>query len=127
MGIERLPDMPPGVLGFGVSGTLAKEDYTEVLIPDLRAALDAGQRLRLVVAIEEDFQRLELAAVWEDVKTAVGLELRHHSSWERTAVATDVEWIVRAMSTFAWLAPGELRRFPGAELEAAAAWAAGGV
>ncbi|HEY6780671.1 MAG TPA: STAS/SEC14 domain-containing protein [Thermoleophilaceae bacterium] len=125
MGIERLSDMPAGVLGFRVSGTLTREDYTERLIPDLRGVIEAGGRLRLVVLIEPDFDRLELGAVWEDVKTAVGVELKHHSSWERTAVVTDIEWISGATSAFSWLAPGELRRFAGTELEAAKAWAAG--
>ena len=34
--------MPAGALGFRVSGRLTREDYRDVLVPPLRAAVDAG-------------------------------------------------------------------------------------
>jgi hypothetical protein len=40
--VEVIPDMPAGALGFRVSGRLTREDYRDVLVPPLRAAVDAG-------------------------------------------------------------------------------------
>jgi hypothetical protein len=125
VGIERLDDVPAGVLGFRVGGTLTKADYTEALIPALKRAIADGGGLRLVVAIESDFERIEPGALWQDLRTAVGYELRHRSAWKRTAVVSDTEWIVRTSQAFGWLAPGELRVFGRGELDAAGAWAAG--
>jgi SpoIIAA-like len=125
MGIERLDDVPNGVLGFRVGGTLTKPDYTDVLIPALQAAIQGGEGLRLVVVIEQDFERIEPGALWQDLKTAVGYELRHHSAWKRTAVVSDTDWIARTSQAFGWLAPGELCVFGRGELDAAVAWAAG--
>jgi hypothetical protein len=46
--------------------------------------------------------------------------------WKRTAVVTDVEWIVTMLGVFGWLTPGEVRHFPLDQRDAAIAWTAGG-
>jgi hypothetical protein len=44
----------------------------------------------------------------------------------RSAIVTDLEWIVNAMRIFAWMVPGEARVFPVAELDEAKEWVGGG-
>ena len=61
-------------------------------------------------------------AIWEDAKFGVRLAIPHLSAWERTAVVSDVPWIHRAIATFGWMQPGELRVFPLDEAEEAKAW-----
>ena len=36
--IGRMSDMPPGTLGFRLTGEVEREDYDEVLVPELRAS-----------------------------------------------------------------------------------------
>ena len=120
--IEALPDLPPGAIGFRISGRLSREDYTDVLIPPVRAAVDRGEKLRLLVLLDEEFHGLQAGAVWEDIKAALDLGVRHHSAWERFAVVTDAEWVRRGMALFGWMAPGESRLFGLGELDAAKAW-----
>jgi hypothetical protein len=50
---------------------------------------------------------------------------RDHSAWKRFAFVTDVEWLVKSMRAFAWLAPGEVRVLAMAEIEEAKSWVAG--
>ena len=45
---------------------------------------------------------------------------------DRVAVVTDLGWVRKATTAFGWLAPGELRVFPLAELDQAKAWVGGG-
>jgi SpoIIAA-like len=123
--IERIPDMPPGTLGFRVDGEIEREDYTDVLEPALREALEAGAGLRTLYLIEE-LDEIEPGALWEDAKTGFNLGVRHHEQWVRSAIVTDLEWMARATRLFAWMIPGEARVFPTAELEQAKAWVAGG-
>jgi hypothetical protein len=40
--IERLTDMPSGTIGFRAAGEIEREDYDDVLVPELRRALEAG-------------------------------------------------------------------------------------
>src|SRR5262249_49562952 len=44
--VERLTDMPEGTLGFRVAGDGERKDYDDVLVPELRRAIDGGGGLR---------------------------------------------------------------------------------
>ena len=64
----------------------------------------------------------DLSALWEGVKAAGSVGLKHRSSWDRLAVVTDKDWMRHAISAFGWLSPGELRVFEPGEREIAVAW-----
>jgi len=68
----------------------------------------------------ERFEGLSGGALWQDIKMGVSDLTR----WERIALVTDIDWLVRLTVLFGWMTPGELRHFPLAEREAAIAWAA---
>ena len=121
--VDVIPDMPLGTLGFRVSGRLAREDYVDVLIPPLRTAVEAGERLRVLYAISPDLQ-MEPGAVWEDLKAEVELGIKHRDAWERVAVVTDLDWLWRAFELFSWMVPGEMRLFHESEFEQAKRWLA---
>jgi hypothetical protein len=121
--IERLADMPPDTLGFRVAGDVEREDYDNVLVPELTRALEAGQ-LRTLYLIET-LDEMEPSALWADAKLGFDLGVRHRDAWVRSAIVTDIHWMARATRLFAWMIPGETRVFPVAELEPAKAWVAG--
>ena len=122
--IERLTDMPAGTIGFRAAGEIEREDYDEVLVPELRRAIAAGGGLRTLYLIE-DVEEIEPGALWADTRLGFDLGVRHHEAWVRSAVVTDIGWMARATRMFAWLIPGEARVFPMAQLDAAKAWVAG--
>ena len=122
--IERLADMPAGTVGFRVAGELEREDYDEVLVPELRRALEGDGGLRTLYVIE-DLDEIEPGALWADAKLGFDLGVRHHDAWVRSAIVTDIDWMARATRLFAWMIPGEARVFPLGELEQAKTWVAG--
>ena len=122
--IERLRDMPPGTVGFRAAGEIEAEDYDEVLVPELRRAVEAGDGLRTLYLID-DLDEIEPGALWADSKLGFDLGVRHHDAWVRSAIVTDIHWMARATKLFLWMIPGEARVFPRAELEQAKAWVAG--
>jgi hypothetical protein len=115
--IENLPD---GVLGFEAAGEIRSSDYTDVLMPAVRAVWDRGDEVRIVLVFER-WDGLSPGAAWKDLK--VGME--HITKWKRIALVTDLDWMITVTSLFGWMTPGELERFPVAEREQAIAWAAG--
>jgi hypothetical protein len=121
--IERMDGMPEGTIGLRATGKLTKEDYVGALEPALREGVDSGE-LRLLFVLT-DFDGLEPSAVAEDMRTGMRAWVRDHSAWRRFAIATDVEWVGRAMHMFAWLAPGEVEVYGLDQLEEAKAWVAG--
>jgi hypothetical protein len=77
--IERISEMPAGTVGFRVAGDVEREDYRDVLVPELRRALDAGRGLRTLYLIE-DLDEIEPGALWADARLGFDLGLRHHSN-----------------------------------------------
>ena len=124
MGVERLKDMPPGTVGFRADGEIEREDYDEVLVPELRRAVESGRGLRTLYLIE-DLDEVEGGALWADAKLGFDLGVKHHDAWVRSAIVTDIEWMALASKMFAWMMPGEARVFPRAQLEQAKEWVAG--
>jgi len=118
--IRLLSDMPPGVLGFEAVDDVEREDYRDVLVPAVEAAIAEHGKVRLVYVLGHEFDEYEGEAVWEDVK----LGMRHPASFERMAIVTDASWAGPAVKAFSVLWPGQARAFPLAELEAAKRWAA---
>lgn len=117
--ITELSDLPAGVQGFEVTGTIRAEDYRDVVLPALERAA-AGGEVRFVVVIPE-FDGMSGGALWQDLK--VGIE--HFRVWKRIALVTDIEWMNRMTSMFGWMTPGEVRHFPLAQRDDAITWAAG--
>ena len=68
----------------------------------------------------ERFDGLSGGALWQDLKLGV----EHLTHWGRIALVTDVDWMIQLTALFGWMTPGELKRFPLTERDAAIAWAA---
>lgn len=118
--IRLLRDMPVGVLGFEAVDDVEKEDYEDVFLPAIDAAIKEHGKVRLVYLLGHEFDDYEGGAVWEDLK----LGARHPASFERIAVVTDARWAGPALKVFSVLFPGQARAFPLDELDAAKTWAA---
>jgi hypothetical protein len=118
--IERIDDVPAGVIGVRASGKLTKEEYETVLEPALNEAAESGEARVLFVL--PDFDGLEPKAWLEDMKTGLGVELMNRAAWKKLAVVSGVDWIAKAMRLFAWAMPGELAVFEMDELDKAKEW-----
>jgi hypothetical protein len=122
--VEPIRDLPAGVLGFRLTGKLERDEYHDLLMAPIYAALERGEKLRVLVELPDDFHGLDAGALWEDLKAAGSVGLKHRSAWERFAVATDKDWVRHGVAVFGWASPGELKVFADGEREQAAAWLA---
>jgi hypothetical protein len=116
--IEKLENLPAGVIGFKIHSRLSADDYQQVLSPALADAAQAGP-LRCVLVVEE-FHGMTPEAMKDDVK----LGLEHLRGWKRIAVVTDIAWMTHLTNLFGWMIPGETKVYPLAELDTAISWAA---
>jgi hypothetical protein len=121
--IELLDGLPGGTVGFRVSGRITRDEYHEMLDPVL-ARLERGEPLSLLIVADDDFHGLDLPALWEDVKAAGSVGLKHRRAWRRLALVTNKDWIRHAVAGFGWLYPGELRVFDLDDLDEAKRWIA---
>ncbi|QZT64832.1 STAS/SEC14 domain-containing protein [Mycolicibacterium austroafricanum] len=121
--IEVLEDMPAGVTGFRVSGHVSGEELRD--FGSTMETMLAGDELRLVEVVSDDYQGFGPGGLVEDLKMGFGTLLHHHSAFRRVAVVSDKDWVRHAMHALGWMVPGELKLFGIAELDDAKAWAAG--
>jgi hypothetical protein len=122
--VERMTDLPDGVLGLRVGGRIERSDYERVLEPELRAAVRSG-RVRALFVLER-VAGIEPAALWADLKLFFEVAVRGRTAWERTAIVTDVAWMASSTRAFLGMIPGQALVFPLSELESAKAWVASG-
>jgi hypothetical protein len=121
--IERLDDQPAGVLAFRASGKITRDEYREMMAP-IYAALERGEKLKIYFELAHEFDGLDLGALWEDLKAAGSVGLKHRSSWQRMALVTDKSWIRHAAGVVGPLAPGEFRLFDPDQTAEAKRWIA---
>lgn len=118
--IEKLTDLPDGVLGLRVGGRLTPQDYEDVITPMVAEAVREGGRLWCLIEIEDEFSGLTPPAVVDDVR----LGLRTVGSFDGVAVVTDLGWIRTPTQWAAFVVPFPMRVFPKADRQAAADWLA---
>jgi hypothetical protein len=123
--IQEIGDLPPGVLGFTASGKITRDEYREMMKP-IYELLERGGPVNLLFVVADDFSGLDLQALWEDMKAAGSVGLKHRSAWRRMALLTNKDWIRHGAAGFGWLAPGELRVFDLDKQENAVSWLAEG-
>ena len=117
--IKVIEDMPVGTIGFEASGKVTDDDYESVLVPAVRAALEAGA-VRLLYVLPEGTQ-YSPGAMWADTKLWAG-NLR---GWQRVAIVSDADWLENAIKAFGWMMPGKVRVFDDDEVADAKAWLVG--
>jgi hypothetical protein len=122
--IERIAEMPQGTIGFEFSGEVTRGDYERTLIPAIGETIEGGEKIRCLCRLGPGFEGYEAGAVWEDVKTGAKFGFGHLSSWERTALVTDLDWVRHATALFGWMSPGEMRTFGLDQLDEAKEWVA---
>jgi hypothetical protein len=118
--IKALENMPPNVIGLEAVGEVHSDDYKNVLVPAVEAAIDAGHKVRMVYVCGDQFDGFSAGAMWEDAK----LGAEHLRAFERCALVTDKDWIRNLTGGFAWMMPAKVKLFHNDELDAAVAWIA---
>jgi hypothetical protein len=116
--IEILKNFPDNVIALSCEEQVTKEDYERILVPVILKALKRHDKIRLLYKTSAKFTGYDPGAMWEDFK--IGVE--NPTRWERVAVVTDVDWIVKMMGIFSFLIPCPVKLFPPSEAAQAHAW-----
>ncbi len=118
--IRIIENMPAGTIGLEALGKVTEEDYRDVLVPVVSAALDRGA-VRLLYVLGDDFESYSPGAVWADTKLWAG----HLTGWERVAIVSDADWLEHSVKAFGWLMPGEVKVFETDDVDEAKDWLRG--
>ena len=111
--------MPAGTIGLEATGKVTEEDYRDVLVPAVSAALEQGD-VRLLYVLDKGSE-YSAGAMWADTK----LWTTHLKAWTRVAVVSDADWLERSIKAFGWMMPGEIKVFESDDVDDAKEWLAG--
>ncbi|HEY4064959.1 MAG TPA: STAS/SEC14 domain-containing protein [Puia sp.] len=117
--IGVLPGLAPNVIGFRASGEVTREDYENVVFPEVKRYTQDGKDLNLVFYVETSPKNFSIGAWIRNM----WLGLKEFTLWHRVAIISDLEKVRHFTDAISRLLPGEYKGFSPNQLDAAVRWA----
>jgi len=116
--LERIRDLPQGIVGVRAVGMVSKHDYDLAFPPILDEARRTGTPIRLLYHLGPECEGFTPGATWEDTK--IGLQSMR--LFLACAIVTDMEWVREWTRAVAFLSPCPVRVFADKDREHALVW-----
>ena len=116
--IDKLENVPENVAGFRATGEVTKDDYTNVVIPQVSLLVEKTGKINFLLVLDTDVSNFTAGAWLHDAM----LGLKHLTKWNRAAIVSDSEGVIKFTDAFSLAAPGEFKGFKKADLEQAIKW-----
>lgn len=105
--IETLNDTPDNVAGFRATGKVTKDDYKTVIEPHVEKLAKENDEVNFLMLMDTDFENYTAGAISQDML----LGFKELTKWNRVAVVSDSENLIKATNAFSVLAPGSYKGF----------------
>ncbi len=116
--IEKLDNIAAHVAGFRASGKITKEDYDNVVSPEVDRLAQKHGHIHFLLVLDTDVSNYSPGAWMKDAL----LGIKHLSKWKKMAIVSDQKGVEKVTDFISPLIPGESKGFSSSELEAAKAW-----
>lgn len=117
--IRLMDGLPSNVVGLVAVGEVSSHDYESTVTPAIEKAVEAGDGLRVVYFLGDEFEGFAAEAAIDDMK----MGMHNWSAFEKIALVTDLEAYRIMTKAFGFLMHGEVKVFSTDELDAAMFWA----
>ncbi len=118
--ITLVDNLPPNMVGFKATGNVTEEDFTNVVMPKVKEAIEKNNELNYLLILETPIKNFTMGAWLQDAV----MGLKHLFKWRRAAIVTDEEGIKTFTGIFSMVMPGEFKAFEHKDLQTAIYWAA---
>ena len=116
--IETLKDLPYNVAGFRATGEVTQDDYKNILVPQVQLLVEKLDKINFLLLLDTEVSDFTAGAWMQDAM----LGLRHLTKWNRAAIVSDSEGVIKFTDAFSLAAPGEFRGFKKADYQFAVEW-----
>ena len=116
--LEKMTDVPEGIVAIRAVGMVSREDYERILQPLIDEARREGRRIRFLYQVGPEFDGFTAGAAWADAKVG----LRSLQSFAACAVVTDREWIRDSTRIAGFFLPCPVRAFSNQDRRSAIEW-----
>ncbi|RZJ66391.1 MAG: STAS/SEC14 domain-containing protein [Flavobacterium sp.] len=115
--IQQITNVPENMVAFRSSGEVTKEDFENVF-PQVEALVEKTGKLNYLLELDNSPSDFTAGAWLQDAL----LGIKNITKWNRAAIVTDSEIVIKFTDAFSKIMPGEFRGFPKEELEHAIDW-----
>ena len=116
--ITQIENLPSNIVGFKAIGEITEKDFTETVIPKVKALIDKIDKLNYLLVLETSVKNFTIGAWMKDAMMGI----KHLTKWNKAAIVSDVEAIRNFTNFFSYLMPGEFKGFEHKELQQAIDW-----
>lgn len=116
--LEVMSECEPGVLAVRAHGVLTRDDYRDVLVPRVDAAVEAVGTIRVLFLMDEAFRGWDARAAWSNTC----LDVRHRRTLEKVAIVGAPTWEQWCAKLADLLIAGKIKTFRRDELSTAWTW-----
>lgn len=117
--IEQIQNLPANMVGFRATGEVTKEDFEPVLAA-VKESVEKTGKLNYLLFLDNSPADFTMGAWLQDAL----LGLKNLTKWNRAAIVTDSEAVIKFTNAFSLLMPGEFRGFHKADMPQAVDWVA---
>jgi len=116
--IQHLQDLPSNIVGFKATGDITEKDFSETVMPKVKALIDKTDKLNYLLVLETSVKNFTLGAWMKDAMMGI----KHLTKWNRAGIVSDVDGIRSFTNFFSYLMPGEFKGFEHKDLQQAIDW-----
>lgn len=116
--IHHLENLPSNIVGFKATGEITQKDFTEIVMPKVKALIDETDKLNYLLVLETSLKNFTIGAWMKDAMMGI----KHLTKWNRAAIVSDVEAVRNFTNFFSYLMPGEFKGFEHSQLQEAIDW-----
>ena len=118
--LKKIEDIPDYVVGFVATGNVDKNDYDNILVPELERLDKQHGHIHFLLVLETSVKNFSFGAWMEDA----WMGLKHYRGLRKVAIVTDESGVETFTNKFSAFLPGKSKGFKLSELEAAKKWVA---
>ncbi len=109
------------MVGFKASGEVTREDFQNVVMPAVQAAINRNGTLNYLLVLNTELGEFTPGAWLQDAIMGA----KHFLKWNRAAIVSDVKGIRVFTDLFSKVMPGEFKGFQKSEMQQAIDWCSG--
>jgi len=115
--ITQIPDVPNNMVGFRADGEVTKEDF-EMAKEQVAQLVEKTGKLNYLLFLDNSPKDFTLGAWLQDAL----LGINNLTKWNRAAIISDSEAVIKFTDVFSKLMPGEFRGYSKTEYDKAVNW-----
>jgi len=117
--ITQIKEVPANMVAFRSSGEVTKDDF-DIVFTEVEKLVEKTGKLNYLLFLDNSPSDFTIGAWLQDSL----LGIKNLSNWNRAAIVSDSETVIKFTDTFSKVMPGEFRGFQKDELQHAIDWTA---